>query len=140
MQGECRPALSFHRVDAGKHEFSKPAVSVTSPGALSLLVERANRRLVAHPRPLEMLLRLWLERGRRRVAFAAAPLGSRTPQRLDFLRREMCAAGLHAPTLQWLNPAHSSPARHDVRTDRRPSAAVDAIFPAMTILRRARCW
>ena len=49
-----------------------------------------------------------LERGHRRIAFAAAQLDPRTLQRLDGWRREMQAAGLHAPTLEWLNPAPSS--------------------------------
>jgi LacI family gluconate utilization system Gnt-I transcriptional repressor len=54
------------------------------------------------------LTRHLLERGRRRIAFAAAQLDPRTLQRLEGWRREMRAAGLHAPTLEWLNPAPSS--------------------------------
>jgi len=54
------------------------------------------------------LTRHLLERGRRRVAFAAAQLDPRTLQRLEGWRREMRAAGLHAATLEWLNPAPSS--------------------------------
>jgi len=49
-----------------------------------------------------------LERGYRRVAFAAAQLDPRTMQRLEGWRRALCAAGLHSPTLEWLNPAPSS--------------------------------
>lgn len=49
-----------------------------------------------------------LERGRRRIAFAAAQLDPRTMQRLEGWRRTMAAAGLYAPTLEWLNPAPSS--------------------------------
>jgi LacI family gluconate utilization system Gnt-I transcriptional repressor len=49
-----------------------------------------------------------LERGRRRIAFAAAQLDPRTLQRLDGWREVMRAAGLHAATLEWLNPAPSS--------------------------------
>ena len=49
-----------------------------------------------------------LGRGRRRIAFAAAQLDPRTLQRLLGWRREMQAVGLHAPTLEWLNPAPSS--------------------------------
>lgn len=54
------------------------------------------------------LTRHLLERGRRRIAFAAAQLDPRTLQRLQGWRRAMQAAGLHAPTLEWLNPAPSS--------------------------------
>lgn len=49
-----------------------------------------------------------LDRGRRRIAFAAAQLDARTLQRLAGWRRSMQAAGLHSPTLEWLNPAPSS--------------------------------
>jgi LacI family transcriptional regulator, gluconate utilization system Gnt-I transcriptional repressor len=49
-----------------------------------------------------------LQRGRRRIAFAAAQLDPRTLQRLAGWRREMVAAGLHSSTLEWLNPAPSS--------------------------------
>jgi LacI family transcriptional regulator, gluconate utilization system Gnt-I transcriptional repressor len=49
-----------------------------------------------------------LSKGRRRVAFAAAQLDPRTLQRLEGWRREMRRAGLHAATLEWLNPAPSS--------------------------------
>jgi hypothetical protein len=45
-----------------------------------------------------------LERGRRRIAFAAAQLDPRTMQRLEGWRRTMVAAGLYTPTLEWLNP------------------------------------
>jgi len=54
------------------------------------------------------LTRHLLQRGRRRIAFAAAQLDPRTLQRLDGWRREMRNAGLHAATLEWLNPAPSS--------------------------------
>ena len=49
-----------------------------------------------------------LERGRRRIAFAAAQLDPRTLQRLEGWRQAMREAGLYAPTLEWLNPAPSS--------------------------------
>jgi LacI family transcriptional regulator, gluconate utilization system Gnt-I transcriptional repressor len=49
-----------------------------------------------------------LERGRRRIAFAAAQLDPRTMQRLEGWRRTMREAGLYTPTLEWLNPAPSS--------------------------------
>ena len=54
------------------------------------------------------LTRHLLERGHRRIAFAAAQLDHRTLQRLEGWRREMRAAGQHVPTLEWLNPAPSS--------------------------------
>jgi LacI family transcriptional regulator, gluconate utilization system Gnt-I transcriptional repressor len=54
------------------------------------------------------LTRHLLDRGHRRIAFAAAQLDPRTLQRLEGWRREMQAAGLYAPTLEWLNPAPSS--------------------------------
>ncbi|MCG2594234.1 LacI family DNA-binding transcriptional regulator [Ramlibacter sp. XY19] len=49
-----------------------------------------------------------LERGCRRIAFAAAQLDPRTMQRLEGWRRTLQEAGLHSPTLEWLNPAPSS--------------------------------
>jgi LacI family gluconate utilization system Gnt-I transcriptional repressor len=49
-----------------------------------------------------------LERGRKRIAFAAAQLDPRTMQRLEGWRRELRAAGRHDPKLEWLNPAPSS--------------------------------
>ena len=49
-----------------------------------------------------------LAQGRRRIAFAGAQLDPRTLQRLEGWRAELQAAGLHSPTLEWLNPAPSS--------------------------------
>lgn len=49
-----------------------------------------------------------LKRGRRRIAFAAAQLDSRTMQRLQGWRAALTAEGLYEPTLEWLNPAPSS--------------------------------
>jgi LacI family gluconate utilization system Gnt-I transcriptional repressor len=49
-----------------------------------------------------------LDRGHRRIAFAAAQLDARTLQRLAGWRRTMQAAGLHDATLEWQNPAPSS--------------------------------
>jgi LacI family gluconate utilization system Gnt-I transcriptional repressor len=71
-----------------------------------------------------------LERGRRRIAFAAAQLDPRTLQRLAGWRRELTAAGLHDAKLEWLNPAPSSLALggqmfEQIRAQR---PAVDAIF------------
>lgn len=71
-----------------------------------------------------------LAQGRRRVAFAAAQLDARTLQRLEGWRGEMRAAGLYAPTLEWLNPAPSSIAlggqMFEQIIGQRP--ALDAIF------------
>lgn len=54
------------------------------------------------------LTRHLLQRGRKRIAFAAAQLDARTMQRLQGWRRELQAAGVHDPKLEWLNPAPSS--------------------------------
>lgn len=71
-----------------------------------------------------------LERGRRRVAFAAAQLDPRTLQRREGWRRELAAAGLFDPKLEWLNPAPSSLAlggqMFEQIVAQRP--AVDAVF------------
>lgn len=49
-----------------------------------------------------------LNRGHRRIAFAAAQLDPRTLQRLDGWRQALRVAGLYDTTLEWLNPAPSS--------------------------------
>lgn len=49
-----------------------------------------------------------LERGYRRIAFAAAQLDPRALQRMAGWRRELQAAGHHDAKLEWLNPAPSS--------------------------------
>jgi LacI family gluconate utilization system Gnt-I transcriptional repressor len=71
-----------------------------------------------------------LERGRRRIAFAAAQLDPRTLQRLAGWRQVLQQAGLHDATLEWLNPAPSSLAlggqMFEQIVGQRP--AVDAIF------------
>lgn len=71
-----------------------------------------------------------LERGRRRIAFAAAQLDPRTLQRLEGWRAAMREAGLHTPTLEWLNPAPSSMALGCVMFEQimGQSPPVDAIF------------
>jgi LacI family transcriptional regulator, gluconate utilization system Gnt-I transcriptional repressor len=76
------------------------------------------------------LTRHLLSQGRRRIAFAAAQLDPRTLQRLEGWRREMQAAGLHAPTLEWLNPAPSSLALGSTMFEQilAQSPAIDAIF------------
>lgn len=51
-----------------------------------------------------------LDRGRRRIAFAASQLDPRTMQRMDGWRREMTNAGHYDATLEWLNPSPSSQA------------------------------
>jgi LacI family transcriptional regulator, gluconate utilization system Gnt-I transcriptional repressor len=76
------------------------------------------------------LTRHLLQRGRRRIAFAAAQLDPRTLQRLDGWRREMGTAGLHRATLEWLNPAPSSLALGATMFEQivAQSPPVDAIF------------
>jgi LacI family gluconate utilization system Gnt-I transcriptional repressor len=49
-----------------------------------------------------------LERGYRRIAFAAAQLDPRTMQRLQGWREQLARAGKYDATLEWLNPAPSS--------------------------------
>lgn len=71
-----------------------------------------------------------LDRGYRRIAFAAAQLDPRTLQRLEGWRRELAAAGLHDARLEWLNPAPSSQALGGRMFDQIMAVkpAVDAIF------------
>lgn len=71
-----------------------------------------------------------LERGRRRIAFAAAQLDPRTLQRLEGWRRELGAAGLYDPKLEWLNPAPSSLALGGRMFEQimAMKPAVDAVF------------
>ena len=76
------------------------------------------------------LTRHLLERGRRRIAFAAAQLDPRTMQRRDGWRRALQAAGLYAATLEWLNPAPSSLALGSTMFEQIVAQVppVDAIF------------
>lgn len=76
------------------------------------------------------LTRHLLERGRRRIAFAAAQLDPRTLQRLQGWRRELARAGLHDPTLEWMNPAPSSMALGALMLEQimGQTPPVDAIF------------
>jgi LacI family gluconate utilization system Gnt-I transcriptional repressor len=76
------------------------------------------------------LTRHLLERGRRRIAFGAAQLDPRTLQRLEGWRRELTAAGLYDPKLEWLNPAPSSLALGSRMFEQimAQKPAVDAIF------------
>jgi LacI family transcriptional regulator, gluconate utilization system Gnt-I transcriptional repressor len=76
------------------------------------------------------LTRHLFERGRRRIAFAAAQLDPRTLHRLAGWRRVMRAAGLHSPTLEWLNPAPSSIALGGTMFEQIIGQAppVDAVF------------
>jgi LacI family gluconate utilization system Gnt-I transcriptional repressor len=71
-----------------------------------------------------------LDQGRRRIAFAAAQLDPRTLQRLEGWRDAMREAGLHAATLEWLNPAPSSIALGSVMFEQivGQNPPVDAIF------------
>ena len=54
------------------------------------------------------LTRHLLDRGHKRIAFAAAQLDPRTLQRLHGWRKVLQDAGLYDTTLEWLNPAPSS--------------------------------
>ena len=76
------------------------------------------------------LTRHLLERGRRRIAFAAAQLDPRTLQRLAGWRRELGAAGLYDARLEWLDPAPSSMAlgAHLFEQIIGQQPAVDAVF------------
>jgi len=71
-----------------------------------------------------------LGRGRRRIAFAAAQLDARTLQRLQGWRRELDAAGLYDPKLEWLDPAPSSIALGARMFEQiiREQPDVDAVF------------
>ena len=76
------------------------------------------------------LTRHLVQKGHRRIAFAAAQLDPRTLQRLAGWRRAMTEAGHYAPTLEWLNPAASSMELGGVMLEQianqRP--AMDAVF------------
>jgi LacI family gluconate utilization system Gnt-I transcriptional repressor len=76
------------------------------------------------------LTRHLLERGRRRIAFAAAQLDPRTMNRREGWRRALDEAGLYDPTLEWLSAAPSSPALGATMFEQIASVkpAVDAIF------------
>jgi len=74
--------------------------TASTPGVYSVGLSQADAAAA--------LTRHLLERGRKRIAFAAAQLDPRTLQRLEGWRRQMRSAGLHAATLEWLNPAPSS--------------------------------
>ncbi len=76
------------------------------------------------------LTRKLLARGYRRIAFAAAQLDPRVMERLQGWRLALQEAGLHAPTLEWLNPASSSLALGAVMFEQimQQTPAVDAIF------------
>jgi LacI family gluconate utilization system Gnt-I transcriptional repressor len=94
----------------------------TAPGVYSVGFSQADAAAA--------LTRHLLERGRRRIAFAAAQLDARTLQRLAGWRREMQAAGLHSPTLEWLNPAPSSLALGGTMFEQimAQTPPVDAVF------------
>jgi LacI family gluconate utilization system Gnt-I transcriptional repressor len=71
-----------------------------------------------------------LQRGRRRIAFAAAQLDPRTLQRLDGWRQAMHEAGLLSPVLEFLRPEPSSIALGAMMFEQilGQSPPVDAIF------------
>ncbi len=66
------------------------------------------QRAASEPEPAAGMTRHLLQRGCRRIAFAAAQLDPRTLQRRDGWQRELQAADCYEPTLEWLNPAPSS--------------------------------
>ncbi len=71
-----------------------------------------------------------LAQGRQRIAFAAAQLDPRVMQRLYGWRSAVQAAGVYAPTLEFLNPAPSSLALGALMFEQimQQRPAVDAIF------------
>jgi LacI family gluconate utilization system Gnt-I transcriptional repressor len=71
-----------------------------------------------------------LQKGHKRIAFAAAQLDPRVMQRLYGWRSALHAAGLYEPTLEFLNPSPSSLALGGVLFAQimKQSPAVDAIF------------
>lgn len=77
-----------------------------------------------------VMTRHLIERGRKRIAFAAAQLDPRTLQRLQGWRSVLAGAGLHDPSLEWLNPAPSSLAQGGRMFDQimGQKPPVDAIF------------
>ena len=93
-----------------------------APGVYSVGLSQADASLA--------MTRHLLERGRRRIAFAAAQLDPRTLQRLEGWRQAMRAAGLYAQTLEWLNPAPSSIGLGGVMFEQimGQSPPVDAVF------------
>lgn len=76
------------------------------------------------------LTRHLLERGRKRIAFAAAQLDPRVMQRLEGWRQTLQAAGLHDARLEFLNPSPSSLALGSRMFEQimAHKPAVDAIF------------
>lgn len=71
-----------------------------------------------------------LDRGYRRIAFAAAQLDPRTLQRQQGWRQALEDAGLYDPALEWMNPAPSSMALGGrlFQQIMGQSPAVDAVF------------
>lgn len=71
-----------------------------------------------------------LDRGYRRIAFAAAQLDPRTLQRQLGWRQALESAGLYDPALEWMNPAPSSMALGGrlFQQIMGQSPAVDAVF------------
>lgn len=94
----------------------------TAPGIFSVGLSQAEAGAA--------MTRHLLQRGRRRIAFAAAQLDPRTLQRLEGWRSVMKEAGLHSPVLEWLNPSPSSLALGGVMFEQimGQTPPVDAIF------------
>lgn len=76
------------------------------------------------------LTRHLIERGHRRIAFAAAQLDPRTLQRQAGWQAVMQSQGLFDPTLQWMNPAPSSMALGGLMFEQimGQTPPIDAIF------------
>ena len=96
------------------------AVSGESPYCVGFQQTEAGAALTRH----------LLSTGRKRIAFAAAQLDPRVMQRLQGWRSALQAAGVYAPTLEFLNPAPSSLALGGVMLEQimQQRPAVDAIF------------
>ena len=71
-----------------------------------------------------------LQKGKKRIAFAAAQLDPRTLQRLNGWRQAMTEVGQFTPTLEWLNPARSSMELGSIMFEQimGQTPPVDAIF------------
>lgn len=71
-----------------------------------------------------------IDRGRRRIAYAAAQLDARTLQRLAGWRRRLQQDDLYEPALEWLDPSPSSMALGGQMFEQilRQASPVDAIF------------
>ena len=71
-----------------------------------------------------------IDKGKKRIVFAAAQLDPRVMQRLNGWRKALKSKQLYDPTLEWLNPSPSSLALGGLMFEQimKQSPAVDAIF------------